>query len=69
MLCVVELWVVRSMWFPQQADLLALAVTVDLVAGIPCLCYLLLVRIGRSPAIVLAPVLVAAIAVANAARR
>ena len=65
LLCLVEISVVRSAWFPHNTDLLALAVTADLTLGIPALYYLLMVRARHSPATALAPVFLGAVILAH----
>jgi hypothetical protein len=50
--------VVRSVAFSDQPGALASAVTLDLALGLPLLGYLFLVRAGRAPALVLAPLFV-----------
>ena len=65
LLCLVEIWIVKSVWFPRNADLLSLAITADLTLGIPFLYYMLLVRARQSPAITLAPIFIAAFILAH----
>ncbi|HZG66963.1 MAG TPA: hypothetical protein VEZ12_09480 [Herpetosiphonaceae bacterium] len=64
-LCLVEIWLVQSAWFPLNTDVLALAVTVDLTLGISALYYTLVVRARHSPAITLLPMFIVAILLAR----
>jgi hypothetical protein len=65
LLCAIELGIVAHPAFADRAALLSLAVTVDLVAGIPLLGYLLLVRRGRHSPWLLLPLALAAIGIAH----
>ncbi|HEY0607782.1 MAG TPA: hypothetical protein VGD58_33010 [Herpetosiphonaceae bacterium] len=65
LLSAIETWIVLSVWFPRNADLLSLAITADLTLGIPALYYLLLVRPRKSPSIALAPVFIVSILLAH----
>lgn len=53
----VALWVVTTTHFAVQTDLLATAITVDLVVGIPLLGYLCFVRTRRASPLILVPLL------------
>lgn len=64
-LCAVELWIVTLPEFAEQASVLAPAVTADLVAGIPLLGYLLLVRPRLLPPLALAPLFIASVFIAR----
>ncbi len=62
-LCAVEIAIVNSLYWHysgQLPDLASLAVTTDLVVGIPVLYYLLVVRRNKFPIIALLPVLLSA---------
>jgi hypothetical protein len=65
LLIAIEFWIVLSVWFPRNADLLSLAITVDLTLGIPALYYLFLVRPRKSPPVALAPVFIASVLLAQ----
>lgn len=64
-LAFVEYGVAQSRAFATHTDLLAFAVTVDIVAGIPLLGYFILVRPRRAPAMVLAPLFLLALLLAH----
>lgn len=66
LLCAVEWWIARSVGFAANADLLALAITVDLTVGLPLCYYLLVVHPRRAPAISLIPVFIVALVLASA---
>lgn len=64
-LAFVEYWIAQTATFVAHPDLLAFAVTVDVVMGIPALGYIFLVRSHRAPSAVLAPLFLLAVLLAN----
>lgn len=64
-LCAIELWVISSPAFSKNLSVLALAVTIDLVAGIPLLFYFCVIRPAHLPAITLIPVFLLSVVLAN----
>jgi hypothetical protein len=64
-LCAIELWIISSPAFSKNLSILALAVTVDIVAGIPLLFYIFVVRPSRLPALTLIPVFLLSVVLAN----
>lgn len=64
-LCAAELWATAALRVSTHADLIALAITSDLILGIPLLYAVLVMRPYRLPPITIVPVFVAAIFVAG----
>jgi hypothetical protein len=64
-ICATEMWIVHSTYFLQNPSMLSLAITLDIVLGLPALYYFFVVRQRRIPAITLVPVLVLAIIIAS----
>lgn len=64
-ICATEMWIVHSTYFLQNPSVLSLAITLDIVIGLPVLYYIFIVRQRRIPAITLVPVLVLAIVIAS----
>ena len=64
-LLAVEAWIVNRADFPSQPGVVSLAVTLDIVLGLPLLFYLLLARYKRLPLITLAPVFVVSLMIAG----
>lgn len=64
-LALVEYWVAQTAAFAAHPDVLAFAVTVDIVVGVPLLGYLFLVRPRRAPTPILAPLFLLSVLLAN----
>lgn len=64
-LTLIEYWIIQTAAFASHPDLIAFAVTADVVLGIPALGYFYLVRSRRAPASVLAPLFLLSVLLAN----
>ncbi len=64
-LLAIEVWVVSLADFAVQPNVIPLAVTVDIVVGLPLLFYLLVVRRRRLPLLTLAPVFILSLVAAG----
>jgi hypothetical protein len=62
---IAELWIVRSIYFTQNASVISLAITIDLAIGIPALYYILVVRKKQAPAITLIPANIVSVVIAG----
>lgn len=64
-LLAIEVWVVSLADFAIQPNVIPLAVTVDIVIGLPLLFYFLVIRRKRLPLLTLAPIFILALVAAN----
>ena len=64
-ICATEMWIVHSAYFLQSPSVFSLAITLDLVIGLPVLYYTFIVRQRRMPAFTLVPAVVLAIIIAS----
>lgn len=64
-ICATEMGIVHSAYFLQNPSVISLAITLDIVLGLPVLYYIFVVRQRRIQAITLVPVLVLAIVIAG----
>lgn len=64
-LLAIETWIVGRAEFPSQPGVVSLAVTLDIVLGVPLLFYLLVVRRHRLPIIALAPMFLLSLVIAG----
>lgn len=62
----VELWIVHSAYFPSEADILSLGITLDIVLGIPALYYAFIIRRTSLPVSTVVPVAVLSFFLATA---
>lgn len=60
-----EVWIVNTAGFAAQPAVVSLAVTLDIVIGVPLLFYLLVARPKRLPLITLAPVFILSLLIAG----
>ena len=63
--CVIEWWIASSIGLVANAELLALAITADLIVGIPLLYYFFFVHTRRRPLITIGPVFILAFVMAH----
>lgn len=61
----VEYWIVQSIYFNKQPELISIGVAIDLTLGIPALFYLLLVRPRKYSVLILFPVFVISLLIAT----
>lgn len=64
-LLAVEAWIVGTAGFAAQPPIISLAITLDIVVGVPLLYYMLMVRRKHLPIITLAPVFILALVIAG----
>ncbi|HEY7159958.1 MAG TPA: hypothetical protein VH815_01810 [Acidobacteriota bacterium] len=61
----VEYWIVQSLFFNRNPELISIGVTIDLTLGIPALFYLLLVRPRKYSLLILFPVFMISLLIAT----
>lgn len=60
-----EFWIVNSIYFTRNPGVIALAITLDLVLGVPALYYFFVISKKQAPAITLIPVIVLTLVIAG----